>query len=151
MRIRARCAGIMSKRHCSPPASSILARRANSPERPHRNSSTIMDLKGYRSRIHSPRRSAPCSCTALRVASVMSSFAPRTVSSAISVRKRRRAVPWWAFTPRCNFPRLVIPDQASHGNDSGNNRPGCDSCNQHEERKLGDIISACFCAKEFTA
>src|SRR5438128_9302807 len=31
------------------------------------------------------------------------SSAPGTVSSAISLQKRRRVGPWSAFTPRCNF------------------------------------------------
>src|SRR3954466_287437 len=46
---------------------------------------------------------------------------------------------------------LVIPDHANHRYEHGYDRPGGDTTDKDEKRKLGDIMPARFCPQEFTA
>lgn len=46
---------------------------------------------------------------------------------------------------------LVIPDHANHRYEHGYDRPGGDTTDKDEKRKLGDIMPARFCRQEFTA
>src|SRR5436305_5493710 len=96
-------------------------------------------------------------------ASGMLSFARRTVSLAISVRRLLRVARWWAFTQSCSsarrpressggsLPLLVIPDHANHCDDHRHDWPSGEACDQNKQRELGNIIPACFRAQEFTA
>jgi hypothetical protein len=57
----------------------------------------------------------------------------------------------FAFTAVLTVILLVIPNEASHGNDHRNDRPRGDSAKQREEDGLGDIIETCLGAEEFGA
>jgi hypothetical protein len=49
------------------------------------------------------------------------------------------------------FPLLIIPDHANHCDEHRHDWPNGEASDQKKEQKLGNVISACFRAQEFSA